>query len=656
MATISIASIQSGIQGINAADGTNIDITISSVDTSKAFADITIKCSDNEGRVLRHAFTAELTSATNLRLTRYSSSSAKYVQVKWTVIEFATGIASIQSGLSNRTSATTNVTISSVSLTKSFSITSLRTNDNLLLPDVTCVGMLTTATNLELRSAASPSSLNSIVRYFVVEFDSDADLNVQSGTISISSAQESNTATITSVDTTKTFIVHAGTLGANYTSPVPRNTTRLRLTDATTVTADRSTNGSAVDMETGYYVVELEGSGHVVKSFDVTITNGNTTPASQPSWSALSTTNTALISGWSIGNIRTDNSSHSDYPESVWANMSSNAGADGAYVSRMGTSDDIYVSGFVVDFSEGSGGTTVNANLESITVAENSASINAETSISATQETISLTGYAAAVSLNSGTEISATLESITNTTFAASINAETSISAALEQISVTENAANVNAETSISGNVENIAVTTNDATVALDVDIAATIESLALTTNSASVIIGATINANAEAITLSTLLAAINAETSISASVESIALSTYSASVSTGSSINALTESIALTTNAASIALDTVINAATESVVLTALNAQIGLGTNINASVESLTVTPNGATITLDTGISATLESVTLATFSAAITSAESALTVPGLEYTLNDNRLHFTLPVNKLHFTFSED
>ena len=34
----------------------------------------------------------------------------------------------------------------------------------------------------------------------------------------------------------------------------------------------------------------------------------------------------------------------------------------------------------------------------------------------------------------------------------------------------------------------------------------------------------------------------------------------------------------------------------------------------------------------------------------------ETALVVPGLEYTMGDNRAHYGLPVNRLHYTMPEE
>ena len=77
--------------------------------------------------------------------------------------------------------------------------------------------------------------------------------SIQRGTISISGAT-SNTATISSVDTTKSVLRHLGqsTSSSSYTD---RALARIYLTNGTTITADRgsSTNSTTVSYEVVEY-------------------------------------------------------------------------------------------------------------------------------------------------------------------------------------------------------------------------------------------------------------------------------------------------------------------------------------------------------------------------------------------------------------------
>ncbi len=86
----------------------------------------------------------------------------------------------------------------------------------------------------------------------VTQFMPGAIKAIYRGTITIANAATSNTATITSVDTSKTLLFN---LGEESTETSVANTNvRLALTNATTVTAERG--GSTGSVEVGYQVVE----------------------------------------------------------------------------------------------------------------------------------------------------------------------------------------------------------------------------------------------------------------------------------------------------------------------------------------------------------------------------------------------------------------
>ena len=355
MAVITVASIQSGAETIASGDGTSHDVTITSVTTANSIVMYSSRCAASGSvRQKRHRFIASLTGSTTLNFSRHESSFASDVIVEWTVVEFDSGVLNnLQTGTVDRTAANDDTTITAVDLAKTFVISHLKTDQNDLSAAVTCYAELTSTTNLRLASDSTPGTGDSVIGYQVVEFASDADVTVQGGTILVSSGSESNTDTITSVDTSKTFIINSGTSTSQTSSPQARNQARLKLTNSTTVTADRTTVGSETDMTIGYFAVELEGSGHAVESFDVTITDTNTAPGTQPSWTALSTTDSAIMVGWP--NNRADNTNTSSTEDDNTISVSLDAGADGATVLRTGSDDPVYMTGFAVDFS-GSGG------------------------------------------------------------------------------------------------------------------------------------------------------------------------------------------------------------------------------------------------------------------------------------------------------------
>jgi hypothetical protein len=83
--------------------------------------------------------------------------------------------------------------------------------------------------------------------------------SIQYGTIAFTSASDVPTATITSVSTSKAVVFHlgasAGTLSVGSTQVAP-NYCRLTLTNATTVTATRSSGLNGLDGTVSFCVVE----------------------------------------------------------------------------------------------------------------------------------------------------------------------------------------------------------------------------------------------------------------------------------------------------------------------------------------------------------------------------------------------------------------
>lgn len=95
-------------------------------------------------------------------------------------------------------------------------------------------------TNATTLTATRTGTTGDAVRtsYHVVEYIPGFLKSIQRGTIALTGVS-SNTATITSVDTSKSVLIFLGMLTAELSSP-QRITTRLTLTDATTVTASRA--------------------------------------------------------------------------------------------------------------------------------------------------------------------------------------------------------------------------------------------------------------------------------------------------------------------------------------------------------------------------------------------------------------------------------
>lgn len=143
---------------------------------------------------------------------------------------------------------------------------------------------LTNATTVTATRNSASASNSSEVRATVIEFSANLVQSVQQGTIVIS-AVTSNTATITSVDTTRSVVIFQGFLGNTTGTTLGRASCSLVLTNATTVTA---TKGNATNSATvGYTVIQFLPDR--VKSVQPVSVTSNTTALT------LDTTITAVV-------------------------------------------------------------------------------------------------------------------------------------------------------------------------------------------------------------------------------------------------------------------------------------------------------------------------------------------------------------------------
>jgi hypothetical protein len=139
------------------------------------------------------------------------------------------------------------------------------------------------------------SSTSTVTVYAtIVEFDSSMISSVQAGTVTLSSAQTSNTATISAVTTSRSVVFYLGAINAiNGLTPAAILFT-VALTNSTTVTVARNTTGSSA-MTAGFIVVEFQAA--VIQSVQArskTYTSpGNTTETD--AISSVTTANTMLV-------------------------------------------------------------------------------------------------------------------------------------------------------------------------------------------------------------------------------------------------------------------------------------------------------------------------------------------------------------------------
>ncbi|MBP1738856.1 MAG: hypothetical protein H6Q48_1149 [Deltaproteobacteria bacterium] len=216
-----IKSVQSGTTSFG---GGSTTVTITSVDTTKAFLLFGISEPDQTS-AWDYLISGQITNATTLTFARPGNN--KTVTVYWYVAEFSSGV-SVQRGSANmRGKTTVNQPITAVDTTKSFPIVSYRdSGTNNLSANCLLKSKITSATNLELALRANGDG-TSVAEWQVVTY---TDASVTSGDISFATG-----------------------------SSIGQDLVRGQITNGTTLTFDRSATGVALNL-TWYLVQFTDGT------------------------------------------------------------------------------------------------------------------------------------------------------------------------------------------------------------------------------------------------------------------------------------------------------------------------------------------------------------------------------------------------------------
>ncbi|MBE7439779.1 MAG: hypothetical protein HS115_15080 [Spirochaetales bacterium] len=161
-------------------------------------------------------------------------------------------------------SASVDVAITAVNLSRSFALCYFMTGSSNPQTVPTC--QLTSTTNLQIRTGAALSATT--VSWYVVQFASGAA--VQRNSLNMASGDSTSNVTITSVDTTKAFVIVYARMNDSSVGNDERRTVKARLTSSTNLEISRRESGSAIDIE--WQVVELDGAS--VKAGQATIGSG----------------------------------------------------------------------------------------------------------------------------------------------------------------------------------------------------------------------------------------------------------------------------------------------------------------------------------------------------------------------------------------------
>ncbi|TLZ74573.1 MAG: hypothetical protein E6K14_03230, partial [Methanobacteriota archaeon] len=243
--------IQTGSVTLSAGSA-SVDVAITSIVTAKAF--LTFSANFNDANPGFGAITGTVVDATTLRFQRATAASSPAIAIQWYVAEFASGVT-VQRGSATMSSATVDVLLSSVTLTKSFPIVSYRKSGTDYGDDDFLKAKITTSTNLQLSLVSAGSPADGTAVWQVVEY---TDGSVQTGDLSFANGDSSLTASVPGVDTGRSWLLFTYSSATGVTANIGEKMVRGLITDAFTLTFDRSNSGQSIGLT--WYLVSFTDS------------------------------------------------------------------------------------------------------------------------------------------------------------------------------------------------------------------------------------------------------------------------------------------------------------------------------------------------------------------------------------------------------------
>ncbi len=247
-------SVQSGSVTFATTDTTKT-ATITAVVLSKSFVVFGVSLDENTPN--GGSITAQLTATTTVTFQRQGTATNS-LTVHWYVAEFTSGVT-VQRGSVTSPLASENVTLTAVDTARSFPLVS-NSSSGMTYDDNDFVrAEITTSTNL-LLTMDNGGETGDVIEWQVVEY---LDAEVQTGNLSFLTTDSSKTDTITSVDTSKSWLIFNYKTAGGTTANIGQRLVRGVITNSTTLTFDRSNTGQTLDLT--YYLIEFEDATTVAK-------------------------------------------------------------------------------------------------------------------------------------------------------------------------------------------------------------------------------------------------------------------------------------------------------------------------------------------------------------------------------------------------------
>ena len=249
-----LKSVQSGSVTFATTDTTKT-ATITAVVLSMSFVVFGVSLDENEP--IKGSISAQITATTTVTFQRIGTATNS-LTVHWYVAEFTSGVT-VQRGSVTTATTTENVTLTTVDTARSFPLVSFRSNGTNFDANDFVRAEITTSTNL-LLTMDNGADTGDVIEWQVVEY---LDAEVQTGNLSFLTTDSSKTDTITSVDTSKSWLIFNYKSAGGTSADIGQKLVRGVITDSTTLTFDRSNTGQTLDLT--YYLIEFEDATTVAK-------------------------------------------------------------------------------------------------------------------------------------------------------------------------------------------------------------------------------------------------------------------------------------------------------------------------------------------------------------------------------------------------------
>jgi hypothetical protein len=241
-------TVQNGLATLAAGDAM-ANVTITSVVTSKSFLVFSTRFNDaNPGM---SQVSGRILDSTTLRFQRVVSTGTPAITTEWYVAEFPSGV-SVQRGTAPDPGTTVSVPISTVDVTRSFPIVSYRVAGTGYGANDFPRAKITTSTNLGLFLQTAAIDPTSAIEWQVVEY---TYASVQTGDISFATTDGSRTASITSVDPARAWVLFTYDTADGTVANIGQKMVRGLVTNPTTLTFARDGTGQAMTLT--WYLVEF---------------------------------------------------------------------------------------------------------------------------------------------------------------------------------------------------------------------------------------------------------------------------------------------------------------------------------------------------------------------------------------------------------------